>query len=179
MLDTTRIQNEIVALRPLMRRVVAKVLRSSRYFTDDHIEECLGDIIGQALDYGVRTFDASKGSAKSHFTTFARSRAINWLQTAHRRFESVSIDVSSDDDSGSVLDSVTVDGDPLILLMRAHEAARIRAAFASLEESQRALLAAFERTHCWGRAAQEIGVSAATASRMKSRIAEALRALLF
>lgn len=176
MLDTTRIQNEIVALRPLMRRVVAKVLRSSRYFTDDHIDECLGDILIQALDYGVRTFDASKGSAESHFTTFARSRAINWLQMSHRRFESVSIEA---DESGSIVDSVEVDGDPLVYLMRAHESARIRAAFAKLEESQRALLAAFERTHCWGRAAQEIGVSAATASRMKAKIAESLRALLF
>lgn len=176
MLDTSKIQAELVSLRPLMRRVVAKVLRSSRYFTDDHIEECLGDVMLQALDYGVRTFDASKGVAKSHFTTFAYSRAINWLQTAHRRFEAVSIEA---DDTGSIVDSVEADGDPLIHLLRAYEAARIRAAFAKLEESQRALLAAFERTHNWGRAAEEIGVSAATASRMKAKIAEALRALLF
>jgi len=175
MLDTTKIQAEVVSLRYQMRRVVGKVLRSSRYFTDDHIEECLGDVMLQALDYGVRTFDPSKGSAKSHFTTFARSRAINWLQTAHRRFEAVSIEA---DESGAIVDSVEADGDPFVHLVRAYEAARIRAAFATLEEPQRALLAAFERTHNWGKAARAIGVSAATASRMKAKIAEALRALL-
>jgi RNA polymerase sigma factor (sigma-70 family) len=173
MLDITKIQNEIIALMPLMRRTVAKVLRSSRYYSDSHIEECMGDIMLQAVEYGARTFDPSKGSAKSHFTTFAKSRAINWLQLAHRRFESVSVEADA-----SVLDHLTVEADPLMLLMRARESARIRAAFASLEESQRALLAAFERTHCWGKAAEEIGVSAATASRMKAKIADALRSLL-
>jgi len=65
--------------------------------------------------------------------------------------------------------------DPRVMLMRKQEASRIRAAFDALEPRQRDLLAAFERTQSWGKAAQEIGVSAATASRMKAQIALALR----
>lgn len=167
------IQREIVSLLPDMRRTVAKVLRSSRYYTDDHIEECLAEIVKQAVDYGATTFDATKGSAKSHFTTFAKCRALNWLHAAHRRFEAVP--VMGDDDEGSTPVALHATDDPFALLVRAQEAARIRAAFAALEPRQRALLEAFERTQSWGEAAKEIGVSPATASRMKAAIAAQLR----
>lgn len=174
MLDTTEIHREILGLMPNIRRTVAKVLRSSRYYTDDHIEECMGDIVLQIFDYGVRTFDASKGSAKSHFTTFAKQRALNWLHVAHRRFESVPAVDAGDDETTPV--QLTDDApDAFASLVRAREAAQIRAAIAALDEREQALLAAFERSRNWGKAAREIGVSPATASRMKASIAAQLR----
>lgn len=176
MLDTSTIHREILALLPDVRRTIAKVLRSSRYYTDDHIEECMGDIVLQIFDYGVRTFDASKGSAKSHFTCFAKSRALNWLNTAHRRFEAALPSACGDEgDTVSPHENIPAEHDTFAMLVRAQEAALIRAAFETLEPRERALLAAFERTHSWGEAAAEIGVSPATASRMKASIALQLR----
>lgn len=166
------IAHEILALIPDIRRTVAKVLRSSRYYTEDHVEECMQEIMSQALDYGARTFDPAKGSAKSHFTCFARTRSINWLADAHRRFEHV---VVSDTDEDSAGFTPVENDSPFAVLVRKQESQRIRAAFAALEPRQRALLEAFERLHCWGKAAKEIGVSAATASRLKAAIATALR----
>lgn len=158
---------EILALMPAIRAVVAMVLRNSRYYESEHIDECAADIMLVIFDYGIKTFDPSRGSAKSHFTTLAKCRALNWLHVAHRRF-----DHGADADIVEALPAV---GDPFASLARAREAGRIREAFAALEPRQRALLAAFERLHSWGKAAREIGVSAATASRMKAEIAEQLR----
>lgn len=167
------IEREILSLIPDIRRTVAKVLRASRYYTEDHIEECMQEIMSQAVDYGARTFDASKGSAKSHFTCFAHSRAINWLSMAHRSFEHSPVAMDTDEESSGFVP--TEHDDPFALLVRKQEAQRIRAAFNALEPRQRALLEAFERLHCWGKAAKEIGVSSATASRLKAQIALALR----
>jgi RNA polymerase sigma factor (sigma-70 family) len=176
MLDTKALHAQILGLMPDIRRTVAKVLRNSRYYTDDHVEECVADIMAQIFDYGVRTFDASKGSAKSHFTCFAYSRALNWLHVAHRRFECVpDVTTSDEGEVTSISANVPATDNPEMLLVRAQEAARIRAAFTSLEPRQRALLAAFERLQSWSKAAEEIGVSAATASRMKAAIASQLR----
>lgn len=167
------IHGEILALIPDIRRTVAKVLRASRYYADDHIEECMQEIMSQALDYAARTFDPSKGSAKSHFTCFAKTRAINWLSMAHRSFEHSAVATDTDEEGSAFVP--TEHDDPFAVLLRKQEASRIRAAFAALEPRQRALLEAFERTLSWGRAAKEIGVSAATASRMKAQILIALR----
>jgi RNA polymerase sigma factor (sigma-70 family) len=167
------IESEIISLIPDIRRTVTKVLRASRYYTDDHVEECMQEIMSQALDYAARTFDPGKGSAKSHFTCFAKSRAINWLAHAHRSFEHVPVLSDTDDSvSGFV---PTENDDPFALLLRKQEAIRIRAAFQALEPRQRALLEAFHRTGSWGRAAKELGMSAPGASRMKARIFAALR----
>lgn len=173
LLNMLNIEQVILSLIPDIRRTVAKVLRSSRYYTDDHVEECMQEIMSQAVDYGARTFDASRGSAKSHFTCFAKTRAINWLAHAHRRFEHVAV-LADTDEATSGFVPVEND-DPFAMLVRKQEASRIRAAFETLEPRQRALLAAFERTLSWGKAAKEIGVSPATASRMKAAIAAALR----
>jgi DNA-directed RNA polymerase specialized sigma24 family protein len=167
------LEREIISLIPDIRRTVAKVLRASRFYTEDHIEECMQEIMSQTLDYGARTFDASKGSAKSHFTCFARLRAINWLHMAHRSFEHTTV-ADDTDDTGSAFVPTEHD-DPFALLLRKQEAQRIRAAFNALEPRQRALLEAFERLQCWYKAAKEIGVSGATAHRMKVKIAAALR----
>lgn len=176
MLDTKALHAQIIGLMPDIRRTVAKVLRNSRYYTDDHVEECQADIMAQILDYGVRTFDETKGSAKSHFTCFAYARALNWLHVAHRRFESVpDVTTSDEGEVTSISANVADTNTPEMMLVRAQDAARIRAAFATLEPRQRALLAAFERLQSWGEAAREIGVSAATASRMKAQIAAQLR----
>lgn len=176
MLNTQALHAEILGLMADIRRTVAKVLRNSRYYTDDHVDECMADIMLQIFDYGVRTFDATKGSAKSHFTCFAHARALNWLHVAHRRFETVP-DVSTTDEGEvtSISANVPAEGNPEMSLVRAREASAIRAAFASLEPRCRALLDAFERLGSWGEAAKEIGVSAATASRMKASIAASLR----
>lgn len=167
------IEREIISLIPDIRRTVYKVLRASRYYTDDHVEECMQEIMSQALDYAARTFDPSKGSAKSHFTCFAKARAINWLASAHRSFDHVAIATDTEDE-GSAFIPMEND-DPFAMLMRKQEAARIRAAFDALEPRQRALLEAFERTGSWGRAAKELGMSAPGASRMKAKIFAALR----
>jgi RNA polymerase sigma factor (sigma-70 family) len=170
------IHREIIGLMPEIRRTIAKVLRNSRYYADDHVDECMADVMAQICDYGVRTFDASKGAARSHFTCFAKSRAINWLNTAHRRFEVVPDETTGEDgEVHAISANVPTDADPLVLILRAEESARVRTAIASLEPRERALLEAFERTHSWSRAAQEIGVSAPTATRMKAKIAAKLR----
>lgn len=167
------IEHTILALIPDIRRTVAKVLRASRYYADDHVEECMQEIMSQALDYAARTFDPSKGSAKSHFTCFAKSRAINWLASAHRSFEHVVVATDTDDGASGFIP--TEHDDPFAALVRKQEAGRIRAAFEALEPPQRALLAAFERTGSWGRAAKELGMSAPGASRMKAKIFAALK----
>jgi DNA-directed RNA polymerase specialized sigma24 family protein len=168
------IESEILSLIPDIRRTVAKVLRASRYYTDDHVEECMQEIMSQALDYAARTFDPNKGSAKSHFTCFAKSRAINWLANAHRRFEHVAVMTDTDDSASGFIP--TEHDDPFALLVRKQEAMRIRAAFDALEPRQRALLEAFERTGSWCRAAKECGMSGPGASRMKAKIFAALKA---
>lgn len=167
------INAEIVALIPAIRSTVAKVLRGSRYFTDDHIEQCAADIMVDILDYGVRTFDATQGSARSHFTCFARKRAINWLSMSHRRFEVAPAPVELDGEPVDPLDNVPSETflDPL----RALESSRIRMALESLKPRHRALLEAYVRLQCWSRAAAAIGVSPATASRMKDQIAARLQ----
>ncbi len=176
MLNTQALHKEIVALMPDIRRTVAKVLRNSRYYTDDHVEDCMGEIMLQIFDYAVRQFDASKGSAKSHFTSFAYARSINWLHAAHRRFENVPDQIVSDEGTATTMsESLPDPGNPFLSLVRAQEASRIRVAFAALEPRQRALVEAFERTLSWSDAAKAIGVSPATASRMKAQIAAQLR----
>lgn len=172
-LSMLNIQAEIAALQSDIRRTVAKVLRTSRWYTDDHVEECTQDVIAKAMSYGVRTFDENRGSLKSHFTMFARNHAINWLTVAHRRFESAPL-VTDTDDEGSAFEPRD-DNNPFALLVRKQEAQRIRAAIASLQPRYRALIDAFFRTSCWYKAGQEIGVSATTAHRMKMRIVERLR----
>lgn len=172
-LSMLNIESEIISLIPDIRRTVAKVLRASRYYTDDHVEECMQEIMSQALDYARRTFNPDKGSAKSHFTCFARTRAINWLAMAHRSFEHSPVAMDTDEDSSAFVP--TEHDSPFALLLRKQESVRIRAAFSALEPRQRALLEAFERLGCWSRAAADIGVSPATASRMKAQIALALR----
>lgn len=167
------LEHEILTLIPDIRRTVAKVLRASRYYTEDHVEECMQEIMCQALDYAARTFDPSKGSAKAHFTCFAHARAINWLSMAHRSFEHAAVADDTSEDSSVFVP--TEHDDPFALLVRKQEAQRIRAAFNALEPRQRALLEAFERLQCWYKAAKEIGVSGATAHRMKVKIAAALR----
>lgn len=164
---------EIVALMPAIRATVANVLRSSRYYTDGDVDECMSAVMVQVLDYGVRTFDASKGVARSHFTCFAKRRAINWLSSAHHRFEVSPAPVEVDGESVDPLDSVpsVTFLDPL----RALESKRIRMALESMKPRYRALLEAYVRHQCWSRAAAEIGVSPATASRMKDQIAARLR----
>lgn len=174
MLDTTEIHREVLALLPVIRRTIAKVLRSSRYYTDDHIEECMGDIVVQIFDYAVGKFDPSKGTAKSHFTTFAKGRALNWLDLAHRRFETCAPSVDSDDGEPMPVQFVSDELDAFAQLARAREAAQIREAFATLETREQDLIAAFSRTQNWGEAAREIGVSPATASRMRAAIVEKL-----
>jgi DNA-directed RNA polymerase specialized sigma24 family protein len=172
-LPMLNINTEIVALIPAIKATVAGVLRRSRYFTDDHVEQCAADIMVEILDYGVRTFDAGKGSARSHFTCFAKRRALNWLSMAHRRFEVAPAPVEVDGEPVDPLDSVPSDTflDPL----RALESKRIRMALESMKPRHRALLEAYVRHQCWSRAAAEIGVSPATASRMKDQIAAKLR----
>lgn len=165
MLNTQALHAQILAVMPDIRRTVAKVLRSSRYYTEDHIDECMSCIMVQIFDYGVRTFNEGKGNVRSHFTSLAYKRALNWLDAAHRRFD-------VDDTHMPVM---TAEGNPHLSLVRAQEADRIRAAFASLEPHQQALLKAYERTECWYEAGREIGVSPATAHRMKVEIAELLR----
>jgi len=164
---------EIVAVMPAMRATVAKVLRSSRYYTDEDLDECMSDVMVQALDYGARTFDPSKGSARSHFTCFAKRRSLNWLSKAHRRFEVSPTSVEMDGDTVDQFENVPSETflDPL----RALESSRIRAALATLEPRYRALLEAYVRYQCWSRAAAEIGVSGPTAHRMKLQIAALLR----
>lgn len=166
-------RDEIVRLIPDIRATVARVLRSSRYYTDDHVEQCAADIMVEALDYGARTFDPAKGSAKSHFTCFARRRAINWLSMAHRRFEVSSTVQAEDGESVDLFDRIA--SDAFLGPLRALESSRIRVALESLNPRQRALLDAYVRHECWSRAAKEIGVSAATASRIKGQIAALLR----
>jgi DNA-directed RNA polymerase specialized sigma24 family protein len=174
MLNTTH--QEIVALRHEIRRVVAMVLRSSRYYTDDHVKECMSDVMLQMLDYGARTFDPSKGSAKSHFTTFAKNRARNWLHMACRRFEVADEYTTGDDgETASHTAAVAAEGDPAVALVTAQEIARVRAALESLEGRERDLVDAFLRLGSWLLAAREIGVSPATASRMKAAIVAKLR----
>jgi RNA polymerase sigma factor (sigma-70 family) len=173
MLNTTH--TEILKVRPEMRRVVAMVLRSSRFYTDDHVEECLSDVMLQALDYGASTFDASKGSIKSHFTTFAKHRAKNWLARACRRFEVGDESTTEDGEIVSHTASVPADGNPALSLMAAQERARVLAAVETLEDRERSLVHAFLRTGSWMLAAKEIGVSPATASRMKAAIVAKLR----
>lgn len=174
MLNTTH--QEILGLRTEIRRVVAMVLRSSRYFTDDHVEECMSDVMLQALDYGARTFDPSKGSAKSHFTTFAKNRARNWLQVACRRFEVADQHTTGDDgEIVSYAEAVPADGNPALSYATAQELARVRVAIEALEGRERALVDAFLRLGSWMMAARDIGVSPATASRMKTAIVAKLR----
>jgi len=173
MLNTTH--QEILGLRNEIRRVVAMVLRTSRYFADDHIEECMSDVMLQAFDYGARTFDPSKGSAKSHFTTFAKHRAKNWLNRACRRFEVADESTTEDGETVSHTASVPADGNPALSLMASQERARVLAAVETLEDRERALVHAFLRLGSWMLAAKEIGVSPATASRMKADIVAKLR----
>lgn len=167
------IQAEIASLQGDIRRVVSKVLRSSRYFTEDHIEECTQEVIARALIDGAKSFDESRGSAKSHFTTFARCQAINWLGVAHRRFESVQVDSDTDDESAGFV--LRDDDNPFAVLVRKQEAARMRRAIEALRPRYRALVDAFLDKGCWYKAAREIGVSQATASRMKVKIVARLR----
>lgn len=174
MLNTTH--NEIVGLRGEIRRVVAMVLRTSRYYTDEHVDECTATVMLQALDYGARTFDPSKGSAKSHFTTFAKNRARNWLHMACRRYEVADEHTVGDDgETASHCDAVAAEGDPQVSLISSQEIARVRVAVRSLEGRERDLVDAFLRLGSWLLAAREIGVSPATASRMKTAIVAKLR----
>lgn len=177
MLNTTNtVQMEIAAMRGDIRRVVASVLRSSRYFTDDHIDECTSHVMLQALDYGARTFDPARGSVKSHFTNFAKLRARNWLRSGQKRFEVCDEYTTGDEgETASHSEAVPADGDPATSLVTSREMARVRAALESLEGRERALVEAFLRLGSWLLAAREIGVSTPTASRMKAAIIAKLR----
>lgn len=174
MLNTTH--QEIVSLMPAMRRVVASVLRTSRYNSEDHVEECLADIMLQALDYGARTFDASKGSAKSHFTTFAARRAKNWLHVACRRFEVADEVTTSEGEVVSHSASVPAEGNPLLSLSSSRDKARLVAALEALDGTQRALVEAYVRHGSWLHAARELGMSPVQACRMKKQIVAQLQA---
>jgi DNA-directed RNA polymerase specialized sigma24 family protein len=175
MLNTTH--REILNLRSDMRRVVASVLRTSRYYSDDDIEECLSFVMVQALDYGARTFDPSKGNAKSHFTCFAKQRARNWLYAGHRRYEVADETTNEDGETTSHSEAVPADGNPQLTMMTSQNMERVRRALDTLDERSRSLVEAFLRLGSWFHAAREIGVSPATASRMKERIIAAAQAL--
>jgi RNA polymerase sigma factor (sigma-70 family) len=175
MLNTTH--REILNLWSDMRRVVASVLRNSRYHSDSDIDDCLSEVMLQAFDYGARTFDPSKGNARSHFTCFAKQRAKNWLAAGHRRYE-VADEVTTDDgETVSHAEAVPADGNPQLSLLASQEMERVRRALDTLDERSRALVDAFLRLGSWIHAAREIGVSPATASRMKDKIIETAQAL--
>lgn len=174
MLMMQSIHNQIVALLPDIKRTVASVLRSSRYASADHVEDCTADILTEMLDYGARTFDETKGSAKSHFTTFAKRRALNWLAMAHRRYASRDGSNGSDESMPNEIDAIP--SETFQSPLNALEAKRIRLALASLSAADLALVEAFEATSSWSAAAQAIGVSAPTATRMKQEICKQLKA---
>lgn len=173
MLNTTH--REILNLMPEMRRVVAGVLRFSRYYTPDDIDECMSFVMVQALDYGTRTFDPAKGSARAHFTCFARSRAKNWLVSSHKRFEVPDEHIGPDGEVCSHAEAIPAEGDPFRAMLANRDASRIRAALAALTERERALVEAFVRLGSWVSAADEIGVSRVKAHRMKVAIIERLK----
>jgi len=176
MLNTAEMNREILSILPALRGTVAKVLRSSRYYTSEDIDECLSDVMVQALDYGARTFDPDKGTARSHFTCFVKRRALNWLTTKHRRFECAMPQVKSDD--GGVIsfaESLPAESDARLDLVRATEVARVQAAVASLRPVHRAVAEAFMRLNSWTDAAREVGVSVAMASRTKAALAALLK----
>ena len=176
MLNIQELQAQIIAIMPDIRRTIAKVLRSSRYYGEDHIDDCMSEVMIQVLDYGVRSFDPTKGSLKPHFTSFAKMRAINWLSLAFHRFEAATnVTTDAEGKSASLIDAIETNETPFSLMASAQSSARIRAAIASLKPQQRDLLAAFERTMCWRSAAAEVGMSPAAASRMKAQIVAHLR----
>jgi RNA polymerase sigma factor (sigma-70 family) len=173
MMNQTTMHREILSLMPAIRRTIKSALRKSCFQGSDHLDECMSSVMVQVFEYAVRTFDADKGSAYSHFTFFARSRAINWMRLAHHRFETRYPDVTDDDgETVSLIDLTASDVDDISRVM---ESGRIRKAITALRPRQRALLEAFERLGCWSEAGREIGVSAPTASRMKAQIAERLK----
>jgi len=175
MLDTmTELRNEIAALRPEIRRVVSRALRTSRFNKDQYVDECMAHVMACAMDYGARTFDPSKGSVRTHFTTFAFHRARNWLRLAYHRFE-VADEYTRGGETFSHAESVPADGNPELSLVTARERARVFAAIEALETRERDLVKAFLRLGSWLKAANEIGVSPATASRMKTVIIAKLR----
>jgi DNA-directed RNA polymerase specialized sigma24 family protein len=175
MLNTKAIHSEILTVLPAMRATVANVLRRSRYSTESDLDECMSRVMVEALDYGVRTFDAGKGSARSHFTCFAKYRAHNWLRLAHHRFESQMPQVVSDDGrSIPVAEALPADSDPHLDMVRGQEIAGVRAAVASLKPVHRAVVEAFMRSQSWTDAAREVGVTVAMASRAKAALAQLL-----
>lgn len=175
MLNTTH--REILNLWSDMRRVVASVLRNSRYHSDDDVNECLSFVMVQAFDYGARTFDPSKGSARSHFTCFAKQRAKNWLASGHKRYE-VADEVTTDDgETVSLAEAVPADGNPELSLFTAREVAAVKRNLEALDERCSALLDAYLRHGSWFHAAKELGISPPTASRLKAKIIATAQAL--
>ena len=175
MLNTNAMHSEILNVLPAMRATAASVLRRSRYYTESDLDECVSCIMVEALDYGVRTFDASKGSVRSHFTCFAKYRAHNWLRLAHHRFESQMPQVVSDDGRAlPMAEALPAESDPHLDMVRGQEIARVRAAVASLKPVHRAVIEAFMRTQSWTDAAREVGVTVAMASRAKAALAKLL-----
>lgn len=173
MMNQTTVHREVLALLPAIRQTIKSVLRKSCFQGADHLDECMSSVMVQIFEYAVRTFDADKGSAYSHFTFFARSRAINWMRLAHHRFETRYPDVADED--GEMVSLVDLTASDVDVIARHMESKRIRKAIAALRPRQRALLEAFERLGCWSEAGREIGVSAPTASRLKAQIAERLK----
>jgi DNA-directed RNA polymerase specialized sigma24 family protein len=161
---------EIERLLPEIKRTVASTLRGTPYHSEDDIDECFSTVVLEAVDYGARTFDPSKGSAKSHFTCFASRRAKNWLRATSKRRGTFSLSSGSESEDDVTLNVASPACDPLLSLIRQEDGDALMAIVQKFDQRSKDLLLAFMRHGSWSAAASEVGVSIATASRVKTRM---------
>lgn len=164
--------SEIVKNLKNIQMAVRAAMRSTRFFNDQDIEECTSYVMVEMFDYGARTFDASKGSARSHFTCFAFRRAKNWMRSERRRRDFVPVDDLDSSEGGSVY--LVADCDPLDDIIRDQDRRGLEKALSSLDEKSKTLIFTYIEHRSWSVAAQAAGVSQATASRMKTKILKKL-----
>jgi len=171
MLNTNEVAAIYAAHSADITRVCAKYL--GKRFGADHTEEMAQEMALLLITRILPAYEPSKGDLGAFIRQAVANACKNYL-ALHRNNRHAAPTRGDDGKEIDPVDALACDATPFEAMARAD----LGAALSRLTERQRALVTAYLDLGSWGQAAAAIGVSNATASRIKAEAVDALRAIM-